>query len=186
MLFYLILFLSCFVLHLRKHTSLQETTAATEWAKCHCEIPTLLCLFSIQRRRRKKEKTVRWLPHRWQTLRYDYSFPRRQNAISWSATVPVNRLEMRIHTKLLLLPVSSGGRSRSALDHMRSPAVNHTSPGQPALTPRPRQHQRGPSPSTGDRRGSTENHSKFIFSSLQCCFWDCGGFLGVCTYVFVG
>lgn len=43
-------------------------------------------------------------------------------------------------------------RSRSKLNYMRSPAVNHTSPRQPALAASPRQHQCGPIPSADERR----------------------------------
>ena len=88
---------------------------------------------------------------------------------------------MRIHSlRLLSCQFSSGGprdgrtegRSRSGLNYMRSPAVNHTSPRQPAFTPSPRQHQCGPIPSTHThthththgRQDSTEKHCKFISS----------------------
>ncbi|KAA8595059.1 hypothetical protein FQN60_012194, partial [Etheostoma spectabile] len=59
---------------------------------------------------------------------------------------------MRIHTEL---PVSSGGRAAPRLNYMRSSAVNHTSPRQPAFTQSPRQHQWGPIPSTDDRAQNT-------------------------------
>ncbi|KAF1394970.1 hypothetical protein PFLUV_G00006640 [Perca fluviatilis] len=71
---------------------------------------------------------------------------------------------MRIHTEL---PVSSGGRAAPGLNYMRSPAVNHTSPRQPAFTPSPRQHQWGPIPSTDDRAPNTTASSPISFVSWQ-------------------
>ncbi|XP_037619533.1 calcyon neuron-specific vesicular protein isoform X2 [Sebastes umbrosus] len=65
------------------------------------------------------------------------------------------------HTHTLELPVSSG---RKRLNHMRSPAVNHSSPRQPAVTPSPISIS-GSDPSTGDRRApetTRDNHRSSI------------------------
>lgn len=79
-----------------------------------------------------------------------------------SAEVLASRAETRIK-----LPVSAGGRSRSRLNYMRSPAENLTSPRQPAFTPSPLQHRWAPIPSTGNRRArktTVSFYSSFCFS----------------------
>ncbi|XP_036931784.1 calcyon neuron-specific vesicular protein isoform X1 [Acanthopagrus latus] len=85
---------------------------------------------------------------------------------------------MRIHSlRLLSCQFSSGGprdgrtegRSRSGLNYMRSPAVNHTSPRQPAFTPSPRQHQCGPIPSTHTHTRPTGQHRKTLSVQAFSC-----------------
>lgn len=90
----------------------------------------------------------KWDSHWWQT-RDMIIFHRQKRNFLISHTSPC---EPRSDAHSHWAAASSGGRSRSRLNYMRSPAVNHTSPRQPAVTPSRRQHQWGPIPSTGDRR----------------------------------
>lgn len=101
--------------------------------------------------------------------RYDYfskTKKKKETQFPDRATIPVSRVKMRIHAEQPVF--SSGGRSRFRLNYMRSPAVNHTSPRQPAFTPSPRQHQWGPIPSTGDRRAQKTTVSLYSLFDIQC------------------
>lgn len=129
-----------------------------------------LCVFHL-----KTKLDLKTLPYRIQTMtnaqiNRDMIISQRRKKKKTQfpdrATIPVSRVKMRIHAEQPVF--SSGGRSRFRLNYMRSPAVNHTSPRQPAFTPSPRQHQWGPIPSTGDRRAQKTTVSLYSLFDIQC------------------
>lgn len=131
----------------------------------------LFCLISIQRGNHTESLTTTLMTNT--QICFFFSFSNRQNAISWSATIPREPPgDAHSHWAASFLRRTEPLRTEL---HAQSCRESH-------ITTATGAHTESPSASASSepihrRAESTENHSKFIFSSLQWRLCDCGGFL---------